>query len=610
MPPKAENLLETLRTIDEAGAAGQLSEPARRNLTRWLKEPQYAKYRDELTSLVAAGEFKRLENLFWQEIPFGTGGRRGPMANFGSATINDRTIAESAHGLAVYLKQVLGRAGGTAVVACDTRHRSQEFAELVATTLAAHGLKVFLFESFRSTPELSFAVRHLQCDVGAMISASHNPPSDNGIKAYWNNGGQVLAPHDAGIIRCVGQAGEIPQMHLQQAVHINRVEIVGSQVDEAYWDAVLAMSLSTERNLPLLYSPLHGVGETCCWKILTRAGFRGAEIFGPQRSPDGAFPNVPDHLPNPERPQVFEPMHPHARQMNAAVLIASDPDADRMAVCARDDSGKYVHLSGNQIGALLADYILRKRSARGELTPQHYVVETLVTTRLIGAIAQQHGVRVIDDLLVGFKYIAQTMDEEGPEQFVFGAEESLGYLAGTYARDKDAGIATLYLAECAAELRRNGRTLLDRLDELYAEHGYFAESQISQTCEGSEGSRQIAQLMAAFRSSPPSVLGGVSLSLVHDYQTHETRRVPGNEVVAPLPKPSGELLILESVPSDVEVRIAVRPSGTEPKIKFYLFVRAACGDKALLPGVKQNAAGVLERVSRDLKSWMGAELKK
>lgn len=610
MPPKAENLLEILRKVEDSGTAGQLSESARGNLTRWLNEPQYARYRNEISALVLAGEFKRLEDLFWQEIPFGTGGRRGPMADFGSATINDRTIAESAQGLAVYLKQELSRAGGTAVVACDTRHRSQEFAELVATTFAANGLKVYLFESFRSTPELSFAVRYLKCDVGAMISASHNPPADNGIKAYWKTGGQVLAPHDAGIIRCVAQAGEIPQMHVQQAVHINRIEIVGSQIDKAYWNAVLAMSLSDERDLPVLYSPLHGVGETCCWQILTRAGFRGAQIFGPQRTPDGAFPNVPQHLPNPERAQVFEPMFPHARQMDAAVLIASDPDADRMAVCARNDSGAYVHLTGNQIGALLADFILGKRSNRGDLTAQHYVVETLVTTRLIAEITRSHGVRIIDDLLVGFKYIAQTMDEEGPDQFVFGAEESLGYLAGTYARDKDAGIATLYLAECAAELRRAGRTLLDRLDDLYVEHGHYAESQVSQTCEGSEGSRQIAQLMAAFRSSPPAELGGVALTLVHDYQRHETRRVADNAVVSPLPKPSGDLLILESDPGAVQVRIAVRPSGTEPKIKFYLFVRSECGDRAALAGVKQQAAAVLEGVTRELKGWMATELRK
>jgi phosphoglucomutase/phosphomannomutase len=451
-------------------------------------------------------------------------------------------------------------------------------------------------------------VRHLKCDIGAMISASHNPPADNGIKAYWSSGGQVLAPHDAGIIRCVEEAGEIPRMDLQQAVHINRIEIVGSQIDAAYWSAVLAMSLSDARDLPLLYSPLHGVGETSCWQILSRAGFRDAQIFGPQQAPDGAFPQVPQQLPNPERPQVFEPMYPHGRQMQAAVLIASDPDADRMAVCARNPAGEYVHLSGNQIGALLADYILRKRSARGDLTAENYVVETLVTTRLIGAIARAHGVRVIDDLLVGFKYIAETMDAEGPDKFVFGAEESLGYLAGTYARDKDAGIATLYLAECAAELRRAGRTLLDRLDELYVAHSYYAESQVSQTCEGSEGSRHIAQLMAAFRQSPPTELGGVSFSHVHDYQLHETRRIPGNTPNAPLPHPSGDLLIFESGEGDPQVRVAVRPSGTEPKIKFYLFVRTACGDAAALSDAKSHAAGVLNRVAGALKGWMNAVL--
>ncbi|MBL8851090.1 MAG: phospho-sugar mutase [Planctomycetaceae bacterium] len=608
MPPKPETLLDLLKAVEEAAQSGELSADAARNLSRWLKEPQYAKYHDDLAALVAARNFKKLEDLFWQEIPFGTGGRRGPMANFGSATINDRTIAESAHGLAVYLKQALGRAGGTAVVACDTRHRSQEFAELVATTLAAHGLKVYLFESFRSTPALSFAVRHLNCDIGAMISASHNPPADNGIKAYWSSGGQVLAPHDAGIIRCVADAGEIPQIDLRQAVHINRIEIVGSEVDEAYWNAVLAMSLSDARDLPALYSPLHGVGETSCWQILTRAGFKGAQIFGPQRTPDGSFPNVPQHMPNPERVQVFEPMLPHARQMDAAVLIASDPDADRMAVCVRNPAGEYVHLSGNQIGALLADYILRKRGARGDLKESHYVVETLVTTRLIGAIARQHGVRVIDDLLVGFKYIAETMDAEGPDQFVFGAEESLGYLAGTYARDKDAGIATLYLAECAAELRRDGRTLLDRLDELYAEHGYYAESQVSQTCEGSEGSRQIARLMSAFRDAPPAELGDIPFALVHDYARHETRTVPGNEKIAELFKPSGDLLVFESMPGNSQVRVAVRPSGTEPKIKFYLFVRTECRDSDSLSEAKASATGILDRVGKSLKAWMAGVL--
>lgn len=608
MQPPAQNLMQLLETVNEAGAAGALSSEACRNLARWLKEPAYAKYRDELAALVAARDFARLEDLFWQQIPFGTGGRRGPMAEFGSATINERTIAESAHGLAVYLKQELKRPGGTAVVACDTRRRSQEFAELTATTLAAHGLKVYLFESFRSTPELSFAVRRLQCDAGAMISASHNPPSDNGIKAYWSSGGQVLPPHDAGIIRCVEQAGEIPQLDLQQAIHAGRIEIIGSQIDEAYWQAVLSLSLSNARDLPLLYSPLHGVGETSCWQILMRAGFRGAQICQLQRAPDGRFPCVPQQLPNPERPQVFEPMFPHARQMNAALLIASDPDADRMAACARSAAGDYVHLSGNQIGALLVDYILRKRAARGDLTPDHYVVETLVTSRLIAAIARAHGLRVIDDLLVGFKYIAAAMDEEGPERFVFGAEESLGYLAGTYARDKDAGIATLYLAECAAELAGEGRTLLDRLDELYVAHGYFAESQLSQTCAGAEGSRQIARLMAAFRELPPAELGGVQFALVHDYLQNQTRRVPSRDVVAPLPRPHGDLLVFETAQESPHVRVAVRPSGTEPKIKFYLFARSDCPDADSLSKVKAATAALLDRLAAALRSWMDGQL--
>jgi phosphoglucomutase/phosphomannomutase len=630
-PPQA--LADLTRRVEQAAAGGQLSPDAAANLTRWLTQPAYRKYFDRLAALVRAGDFDTLERHFWQQIPFGTGGRRGVMGEFGPATINERTIAESAHGLAAYLKQATGGtsksltsldekkgkgtgglgsppygAGGRAVVACDTRNRSQEFARLTATTFAAHGLHVFLFDSFRSTPELSFAVRHLGCDVGAMISASHNPPSDNGFKAYWNHGGQVLAPHDAGIIACVENAAEIPEIDFDRAVAEGRIEIVGAAVDRAYQDAVLAMSLSDARELPALYTPLHGVGETNCWQVLERAGFRGVEIFGPQRKPDGNFPNVPDRLPNPERPQVFEPLFDTARQKGAEVLLGSDPDADRLAACVRGRDGKYVHLNGNQIGALLADYILLRRAARGDLTPRHYVVETLVTTRLVGAIARAHGVRVIDDLLVGFKYIAETMDAEGPEQFVFGTEESLGYLAGTYARDKDAGIATLYLAECAAALRRDGKSLLDRLDEIYVGHGYYLETQFSKTCEGAEGSRLTAKLMAALRATPPAALGGVTFAEVRDYQRHEVRRLPDNARTAALPKPDGNLLILESAPGDREFRVAVRPSGTEPKIKFYLFGRAACPTAAALPSVKQESAEALRRLESDLKAWLDGQL--
>ncbi|MEW4527754.1 phospho-sugar mutase [Maioricimonas sp. JC845] len=603
-----EKLRHALQDVQQAVASEHLSTAAAENLTHWLKEPPYRRYFDDIAATIDAGDFSTLEDLFWQQIPFGTGGRRGKMSEFGSATMNARTIAESAHGLAVYCKQATGSEQPRAVVACDTRHRSLEFSRLTATTLAAHGLKVYLFESHRSTPLLSFAVRHLGCDVGVMLTASHNPPSDNGFKAYWSTGGQVLPPHDAGIIECVKSAGEIPEVDYEQAVEQGQIEIVGEAVDNAYIDSVLAQSLTAERRLSALYSPLHGVGATNCFAILQRAGFDGIELFEPHSTPDGDFPNVPGHLPNPERPQVFEPMFERGAEIGAEVLLASDPDADRLGVCVRDRDGKYVHLTGNRIGALLTDYVLRKRSARGDLSPQHYVIETLVTTPLVGDIARSHNVRIIDDLLVGFKYIAQTMDAEGPDRFVFGTEESLGYLAGQYARDKDAGIAVLYLAECAAELSQEGKSLLDRLDELYVEHGYYLEDQFSKICEGSEGSRQIAALMSAFRLTPPKEVAGVTLTRVRDFGQHEIRNLPVNEVVDELPAPQGNLLIFEAEADGRTLRIAVRPSGTEPKIKFYLFVQADCGSAEDLPQVKASTEKLVADVEKSLGEWIDGTL--
>ena len=606
----------TLDRINEAARDGSLSAGALENVTRWLTEPQYAEYVESISALADAGEWGTLDRLFWEVIPFGTGGRRGLMADFGSATINARTIAESAHGLATYLKSLASKEGpsanpGKAVVAHDTRNRSQEFARLTATTLAAHGLQVYLFESFRSTPALSFAVRHLNCDVGVMLTASHNPPSDNGFKAYWSSGGQVLPPHDKGIIDCVYEAGEIPTVDYDAAVGDGRIRLIGQEVDEAFWQAVLEMSLSDARELPGLYSPLHGVGETVCYEVLQRAGFEGIAIYEPHREPDGNFPHVADHFPNPERTVVFDPLIAHATEQGQDVILASDPDADRLGVCVKGADGQFVHITGNQIGTLIADYILRKRSARGDLSPQHFVVETLVTTPLIGAIATSCGVRVIDDLLVGFKYIGQTIDAEGPDQFVFGTEESLGYLAGTYARDKDAGVAALYLAECAAELRQQGKTLLDRLEELYVEHGYYFEGQMSKVCEGAEGNRQIGQLMTAFRAAPPMELAGLPLASVRDYGEHEIRSLPTNEKSADLPQPDGNLLIFETEPTDgVTVRIAVRPSGTEPKIKFYLFARADVASADALSSVRERTLVIVERVQQSLSDWIDATLAK
>lgn len=597
-------LQNALDQLDAAVESKSISHSAAENLRRWLVEPQYREYLDQLLSMVAAGDWERLDGLFWEVVDFGTGGRRGRMDELGSATINSRTIAESAHGIAAYWKQFSGKDSGRAVISCDTRNRSLEFSKLTAEVFAGHGFHVFFFPTHRSTPELSFAVRHLNCDIGAMISASHNPPSDNGFKAYWNHGGQVLAPHDRGIIQCVFEAAEIPRVPFDEAVEKGTIEIVGDDVDQAYCDEVAALTLSLSREMPAIFTPLHGVGTTSVYRILQQVGFVDVELFGPQAEPDGNFTNVPDQLPNPERPEVFSPAIERARESGAELILASDPDADRIAVVVRTADGQFVPLTGNQAGVLLVDYVIGKRQKRGDLTDQHYVVETMVTTPMIGRITRAAGLRVVDDLLVGFKFIGQTMDELGPELFVFGTEESLGYLAGSYCRDKDAAVAALYLMELAAELRKDGKTLVDRLDELYVAHSYYLESQRSKVCTGPSGRQQIDRIMQAFREQPPESLAGLKLERVRDYGQHEIRSLPANSRTDDLPEPQGNLLMFESESSSCAIQFAARPSGTEPKIKFYFFARADVPSADDLPHIKDSTRTRLDQAADDLMAWI------
>ena len=609
---KDRRLTNGVGAVQDAVSAGRLTTETGRNVERWLSESQYSPYREPLLDLVEAGDFDELNRLFWERIPFGTGGRRGPMSQFGSATINDRTIAESAHGLAVYVLRCRAElaAAGTgqseprAVVAFDSRHRSEEFARRTACVLAAHGFHVEYFPQPRSTPELSFAVRYLRCDAGVMISASHNPPSDNGFKAYWSSGGQILPPHDAGIIECVDAAIDIPTVDFDDAVASGRIAFAGDSIDNAYVDAVCKLTLSPERDITALYTPLHGVGETSVFRVVQQAGFRGVSIFEPQRSMDGSFPNVPDHLPNPERVAVFGPAIDEAKRMDVDLVLASDPDADRMAVAVRDRSGEFVCLTGNQLGALLTDHVLNCRAAAGTLSPDHYIIETLVTTPLIAAIGDAFGVRVIRDVLVGFKHIAGEIDSPSrrSDQFVFAAEESIGFMAGDYCRDKDAAVGALYALELAAELKRRGLTLLDRLSELHVRHGYFLEETLSIMCPGPTGQARIRQIMAAFRTRPPTAIGGCVWESVQDYRQHEVRSLPSNRVVSQIPTPSGNLLIFSGTSRDCRVTVAMRPSGTEPKIKFYYFIHTSV--QLSLNEAKGRASESLADVQSALGQWM------
>ncbi|WP_373653742.1 phospho-sugar mutase [Schlesneria sp. DSM 10557] len=606
---------EAARQVVKAAVQSEkLTSATGQNLDRWLTESYYSEYRSQLLELVEREAFDVLNNLFWERIPFGTGGRRGPMSEFGSATINARTIAESANGLAVYVKKSArpegqGAPGDVplrAVIARDTRHRSTEFARLTASILAAHGIQVYFFPEPRATPELSFAVRHLKCDTGVMISASHNPPADNGFKAYWSTGGQVLPPHDKGIINCVDATEEIPSIDFDTAVKEGKIVILSPQsgldVDRDYINAVCALSLSQARQIRILYSPMHGVGESSIYRSLIQAGFTNIELYEPQRAQDGSFPNVPDHLPNPERSQALQPAIDYAKQHGHALVMASDPDADRLAVAVRTAGDQFVCLTGNQLGALLADFVLSKRAANGTLSPKHYLVETLVTTPMLATIGESYGVRVFRDLLVGFKHIAATIDENGPAEFVFAAEESVGYLAGEYCRDKDACVAALFGAELASELEAAGKTLVERLDELYQKHGYFHETQFVQVCPGAEGSDQIARMMQALREQTPATLGQLEFQSVRDYKRHVIKSLPANTLLSELPQPSGDLLILEGKLGHCQVSLAGRPSGTEPKIKFYLFANTPA-DMPLVEA-KSTAQQALAQLQAALQEWL------
>ena len=443
-----------------------------------------------------------------------------------------------------------------------------------------------------------------------MISASHNPPADNGFKAYWSNGGQVIAPHDAGIIREVELAKEIPTVDFATAVADGRIQIIGSDIDREYVDQVVQLSESRSRSLSAVFTPLHGVGETSVYAVIRSAGFYNVDIFEPHRAADGNFPNVPKHLPNPENLAVFDPVMEWVTATGHAadLILASDPDADRLGVVVRNGSGGFTPVSGNQVGALLTDYLFRKRKASGRFSPQDYVVETLVTTPLTKAIAAHHGARCFSELLVGFKYIAQTMEENGTEHFVFGTEESIGFLAGDYCRDKDASVAALYLLELAGELKAEGRTLLDQLDQLYRDCGYHCEGQQSIYCEGPTGKAKIDALMKTLRKAPPAQFGSVRIAEAADYSTGRRTAIPSGKSLPEISHPRGDLLIYKSEPSEpVRIQIAGRPSGTEPKIKFYFFCQSDIIN-GNVPAARIAGDKAMKDVQKALSTWAEEQL--
>ncbi len=356
-----------------------------KNIRVWLTEPRYREYAPLVAEHLAAGKWKELDDVFWTIIPFGTGGRRGKMYPIGSNAINDRTIGESAQGLADYVKSVAGKEGGplSCAIAYDTRHQSRHFAELCAEIMVASGFKVYFLDGYRSTPELSFAVRHQKASCGIMVTASHNPPSDNAVKAYWSTGGQLLPPHDQGVIDRVMSCSTIHRVGFGEAFAKGQVVMCEQEVDAAFIEALKAQSWTGPREVKIVYSPLHGVGASAVLPVLAADGFKDVELFGPHAEPNGDFPNVPGHVSNPENPRVFDIIIDRAKQTGADLVLATDPDCDRIGLAApltTAPGAEWRTMTGNQIGSLLAEYLLERRAAMGRLSPELYVVKTLVTT--------------------------------------------------------------------------------------------------------------------------------------------------------------------------------------------------------------------------------------
>ncbi|MEZ6138761.1 MAG: phospho-sugar mutase [Pirellulaceae bacterium] len=603
------NNQEAISAVQQAVEAQKLTPAAAKNMGTWLTETRYAKYHASIIEHIQAGKWQKLDDVFWTVIPFGTGGRRGRMYEFGSNAINERTIGESAQGLATYL---LARPENEdrqlkCAIAYDTRHRSREFAELCASIMVANGFEVYFLDEYRATPQLSYAVRHFNCDCGIMVTASHNPPSDNAVKVYWSTGGQILPPHDQAIIDCVMTTNLIKRTDFAAAVSEEKVKLCTAESDRAYFAEVNQFAWPGPRDAKIIFSPLHGVGAFAVMPVLKEAGFADCEVYQRHAEPSGDFPNVPGHVSNPENKAVFDEIIQRAQSIGADVIIATDPDCDRLGVAApltTDTSGQWATINGNQIGALLTDFVCAKMKSLGKLTDKSYIIKTLVTTELSRRIAEAYSVRCEGNLHVGFKWIAGVMDAVGPEDFVFGTEESHGYLIGSYARDKDGAVACLLMCLLTAQLKSENKSLHERLAELQRQHGCHLESLINVQMEGSEGMAQMRKLMDAFRTAPPQQLGGIDVAQVRDYSNLTTRLADGSTQA--LEADRADMVMLDL--AEEGNYFAVRPSGTEPKVKFYMFTYCSPADSQDLAAAQARLNDRLAALEKDIRSFVTAAI--
>lgn len=573
-----------------------LSADAVANIQTWLTEPKYNLYKSELEAMIAEENWQDLEDRFFQVISFGTAGIRGT-TGIGSSRINKVTIGEATQALCTYAQSVDESAADKGIViACDTRLSSPELSQYAACVAAKNGFKTYIFDSYRSTPQLSFAVRELGCAVGVVISASHNPPADNGFKAYWSDGAQLVAPHDKGVLDAAHAVQAIEAYDdFDAAVADDSIVIVDATEDTAYIDAVLAQSENTSRDLRVVYSPLHGAGTRNSLPVLEQAGFTVLPVES-QMTPDGHFPTVEANKPNPEEKAANDRAVALLLAEKADIAITNDPDADRLGVMVRVDD-EAVYLSGNQTLALATEYVLSREQDKGT---NPYIAHNIVTTGLLKAIADNYGVTTYSNILIGFKYIGELIlnKEATDETFVIGGEESFGMLKGDYVRDKDGAVGALLLAEYAAELKAEGKTLVDKLYELYEHHGLYIERLDTLVCPGASGFSRMQTIMTSLREQPPDSIDGHPVTAVLDYQ-NLTRLDTSTGETTPVDCIKGNVLTYEC--GHVSNRITIRPSGTEPKLKFYVqwhqVTDNARSDYDLLSQATENISRTLEGIA-------------
>ena len=543
---------------------------------QWLENPYFDEATKEELKAIKDDE-NEIKERFYMDLEFGTAGLRG-IIGAGTNRMNIYVVRRATQGLANYIAKVDKKSQGVAI-AYDSRHMSPEFAQEAALCLAANGIKAYIFETLRPTPELSFAVRHLGCVAGINVTASHNPPEYNGYKVYWEDGAQITPPHDSGImgeVKAISDWNTVKTMDKEEAVKAGLFEVIGQAVDDAYMvelkkqiihmDAIQAEG----KNLKIVYTPLHGTGNIPARRILKELGFENVYVVPEQELPNGDFPTV--SYPNPEAAEAFELGLKLAKEVDADIVLATDPDADRLGVRVKDKNGEYHDLTGNMSGCLLANYELSQRKAvNGSLPEDGALVKTIVTTNLADAIAKGYNVKLIE-VLTGFKYIGQQIlgfENSGKGTYLFGFEESYGCLIGTYARDKDAIVATMALCEAAAYYKTQGKTLWDAMIDMYEEFGYYKDAIQAVTMKGIEGLQKIQEIMTTLRQNPPAEFAGHKVTAVRDYKLDEITDLATGEK-KPTGLPNSNVLYYELTD---DAWVCVRPSGTEPKVKFYYGVK-------------------------------------